>query len=84
MYELFKAFKKQYEEKNYFLNVKENTYVHKILSKKVEIKPNFYEAEISREFPKYISNPFPNWGPQTKSKLNKYFYSTLRKCLKKN
>ncbi len=83
MYQVFKAYKKEYYGKIYFQNVKENTYVHNILSKSVDIEPKFYELENIRNVPRYLPNPFPNWGPQAKSKLNKYFYSTFNKILKK-
>lgn len=83
MYQIFQAFKKLNYEKDYFLNVKENSFIHKILSKEIVIQPKFYELETIRNIPKYLPNPFPYWGPKSKTKLTKYFYSTLIKCLKK-
>ena len=83
MYQLFQSYKKLNFEKDYFLNVKENSFNHKILSKKIEIQPKFYEVETIRNIPKYLQNPFPNWGPKSRTKLTNYFYSTIKKYLKK-
>ena len=83
IYQLFQCYKKtNYEEKDYLKNVNEKSYSYKILTKQIGIQPKFYEVETVRNIPRYLPNPFPNWGPKAKTKLTKYFFSTLRKIIK--
>jgi tRNA (guanine26-N2/guanine27-N2)-dimethyltransferase len=70
IYDIFKKYKKENNEKEYFKNVKEDSYKYKILEKEIKINPLFIESteELNTKYPQ---NPFPNWGPKAKAKEKK-------------
>lgn len=73
LYDVFKIYKKQSisEDKEYFKNIKENTYKYNILSKPINtnISPIFKNIEIScNRNSRYLPNPIKNWGPKGRAK----------------
>lgn len=72
IYDVFKSYKKENYEKDYFKNVKEETYKYKLLEKEIKIKPLFvdFEEDTAKKC-KYPPHPFKNWGPKPRAKEKK-------------
>lgn len=67
IYDIFKKYKKDNYDQDYFKNVKPESYRYKILEKEIKVSPIFVEStnELKTKFPQ---NPFPNWGPKGRAK----------------
>ena len=75
IYDVFKKYKKDNNDKDYFKNVKETCYKYKILQKEIKVNPIFVENDTEDNLPskkgKWLPHPFPNWGPKAKAKEKK-------------
>lgn len=72
VYDIIKAFKKEWcekEKQDLFLNVHESSPMHLILSKPLEIKPDFNmeKLEQNKKLRKYFVAPEANWGPKARA-----------------
>ena len=75
LYDVFNKYKKDVDEKEYYKNVKEESYKYKILEKEIKVNPIFVDTD-PKEGPhvnkgKYLPDPFPNWGPKARAKEKK-------------
>src|SRR5690348_1868990 len=73
IYDVLKKYKKENYDKDYFRNVKEESYKFKILQKEIKANPVFIESVSGGiKGGKYLPNPTKNWGPKAKAKVIKY------------
>lgn len=58
-----------------FKNIKENSYRYNILKKELpkDFNPIFIDTDFNKDrAPRYLPNPFKNWGPKGRAKEIKY------------
>ena len=82
IYDIFKKYKyDNYGKNEIFKKITENSYKYKILKKEIKHVPTFYEFQGPLHLSKFLSNPFPNWGPKSKAKLIKYTFKNFKYLL---